>query len=165
MSGALRPWSSATRPSRPVALPPEFFTLVENELYAWKRDRLADAERTDHALGRLLHTIARLAPVLPLEEGSDVLRCITSEPMLRGDGEVVCLTVRLSCGRTGAKWSYWTLKLYRCRPARKSKVLLVRRQLLQQCDDLTSADFGLLRCVALDGVNPFDVCSLVLEDG
>ena len=26
---------------RPVALPPEFFTLVENELYAWKRDRPA----------------------------------------------------------------------------------------------------------------------------
>ena len=77
-----------------MALPPEFFTLVENELYAWKRDRLAGVEQMDRALGDLQAIIARLAPDLPLEEGSEMLRAFTSPPMLHEDGEVVRLTVR-----------------------------------------------------------------------
>lgn len=67
---------------------------MENELYAWKSDRLAGAEQMDRVLDRLLRVIARLAPDLPLEEGSESLRAVTSPPMLRDDGEVVRLTVR-----------------------------------------------------------------------
>ena len=38
--------------------------------------------------------LARLAPDFPLEEGSTIVRAITSRPMLREDGEVIRLTVR-----------------------------------------------------------------------
>ena len=77
-----------------MALPPELFTLVEGELYAWKLSRLGESTRVDAVLSDLLFVVARLAPDFPLEVGSDTVRVIRSRPMLREDGEVIWLTIR-----------------------------------------------------------------------
>lgn len=77
-----------------MALPPERFTLVEGDLYAWKLSRPGEAEDVDLALTELLWNLARIAPDCLLEAGSDRVRAITSRPMLRDDGEVIRLTVR-----------------------------------------------------------------------
>ena len=45
-----------------MALPPERFTLIEGDLYAWKLSRLGDAEDVDLALTDLLWALARIAP-------------------------------------------------------------------------------------------------------
>lgn len=77
-----------------MALPPELFTLIEGELYAWKLSRLGDSAQVDAAMSDLLFVLSRLAPDFPLEEGSSTVRVINSRPMLREDGEVIRLTIR-----------------------------------------------------------------------
>ena len=77
-----------------MALPPELFTLVEGELYAWKVARLGESALVDAALSDLLFAVARLAPDFPLEAGSGTVRVVTSRPMLREDGEVIRLIIR-----------------------------------------------------------------------
>ncbi len=69
-----------------MALPPEVFTLVEGELYAWKVSLLGDSAQVDATLSDLLFAVARLAPDLPLEADSDTVRAITSRPILSEDG-------------------------------------------------------------------------------
>ena len=79
-----------------MALPPELFTLIEGEIYAWKLSHLGESAQVDAALSDLIFVLARLAPDFPLEEGSTTVRAITSRPMLREDGEVIRLTVRFA---------------------------------------------------------------------
>ena len=77
-----------------MALPPEMFTLIEGDLYAWKVSLLGESAQMDATLSDLLFVLARLAPDFPLEAGSSTVRAITSQPMLREDGEVTLLTIR-----------------------------------------------------------------------
>ena len=77
-----------------MASPPELFTLVEGELYAWKVSQLGESAQVDAALSDLLFAVARLASDFPLEAGSATVRAVTSRPMLRENGEVIRLIIR-----------------------------------------------------------------------